>query len=91
MTDTQPNRVEALRAAAADSHYLISPTARARTWRQLSGDDSAEADAARLILMTGAQQQGSTQYGSADMTMAEWAIAADILAPFEIVNERVTP
>lgn len=71
-------RTEALDAARMDSTYLVSPTARRNALAALEGDASPEADAARVILVDGGQQQGQFA-GKRICTMVEWRDAVAVL------------
>lgn len=67
----------AIRTAAHDSAYLITPKARERALGILAGDSSAEADAARVILYDGMAQQGNSM--RVICTMTEWCEAVEVL------------
>ena len=73
-------RQDALKGALQDSSYLVTPKARLRLLKVLNGEDTPEANAARLILKDGGLQQGThTNPGS---TLADWADAVDILSAY---------
>jgi hypothetical protein len=68
----------AIRAAAHDSAYLITPKARERAITILVSDNSPEADAARVILYDGMAQQGGIPM-RAECTLSEWSEAVEVL------------
>ena len=80
MTDA---RSDALAGALADSNYLITPKARNRLWGVLVGDHSNEAEAARIILADGGQQQGIPAYNSYGTgQLGRWVEAVDTLESY---------